>query len=99
MRPARFNDYLFGLLQQANHQGIAKVEPYDAAGQRNIRVVGTDGITIELMAVGSAPSGGDPWQKPEKIVTKPGYEPRPMGDSYREWQEPSIRAYHEQARE
>jgi hypothetical protein len=93
MRAARFKHYLFGLLEKANNPEIAKVEPFDAAGQKNIRVVGTDGVIIELMIVGSKPHGGGDWKLPEVAVAAPGRDPRPIDDGWKEWQHPDILNY------
>ena len=80
MRRDRFETYLFNLLRDAGHPALAAVEEYDVAGNdhvlRDVRVRGTDGITIDIRIARTAPAGGDPAEREETIVTKetPGVE-------------------------
>lgn len=90
MRGARFNRYLFGLLSSCGDPRIARVERYDADGQVNVRVVGTDGVAIELMAVRAAPPQGGDWRQYEEIIVKPGHEPRSDTDEADDWKHPSL---------
>lgn len=66
----RFKDYLHEQLVAANHPGIARIETYEAGGQSNLKVVGTDGVEISLLITRSAAPGGEKYDGEEHIVTK-----------------------------
>lgn len=74
MRVDRFKTYLHDLLNNAQHPGIAGAGYYDVAGNehslQDIRVNGTDGVTVYLRIVTTAPQGGDDHAQPERIVEK-----------------------------
>jgi hypothetical protein len=73
MRARRFQEYFRGLLASASDSGIAAVEEYAEPGaenQPNLRIRGTDGVTIDLVIVGTAKRGGDDHTKPEVVLVK-----------------------------
>jgi hypothetical protein len=73
MRVQRFQAYFRGLLEGAPDAGIAEIEEYEVGGNEgrpNLRVRGTDGVTVDLVIVGMAPTGDD-HNKPETITEKP----------------------------
>jgi hypothetical protein len=73
MRVRRFQEYFRGLLESASDSGIAAVEEYaelGADGRPNLRVRGTDGVTVDLVIVGTAKRGGDDHTKPEVVLVK-----------------------------
>lgn len=81
MRIDRFQEYLRGLLASAQDAGIAGIEEYRSPGREgrtNLRVRGEDGISIDLVIVGTARTGGDDHGKPEEITekTEPGVQLR-----------------------
>lgn len=90
MRNDAFKSYLFDLLTAANDPRIAKVERYDADGQPNIRVVGVDGVTIELSITNSSPPGGAAME--ERNIVKEGATPRPSVPIDPGWQHPTVRS-------
>ena len=81
MRVQRFQAYFRGLLEGASDAGIAEIEEYEVPGNEgrpNLHIRGTDGVTIDLVIVATAPTGGDDHNKPETITEKsaPGIEVR-----------------------
>lgn len=73
MRVQRFQAYFRGLLESAPDAGIEAIEEYEIAGTEgrpNLRIRGADGVTIDLVIVGTAPTGGDDHNKPESITQK-----------------------------
>lgn len=73
MRVQRFQAYFRGLLESASDAGIAEIEEYEVPGHEgrpNLRIRGADGVTIDLVIVATAPTGGDDHNKPEAIVAK-----------------------------
>jgi hypothetical protein len=73
MRVRRFQEYFRGLLEDASDSGIAAIEEYETPGSEgrpNLRLRGADGVTIDLVIVGTAKRGGDDHAKPEVITEK-----------------------------
>jgi len=73
MRVRRFQEYFRGLLASASDSGIAAVEEYAEPGTENrpnLRIRGTDGVTVDLVIVGTAKRGGDDHTKPEVVLVK-----------------------------
>ncbi|HYS35665.1 MAG TPA: hypothetical protein VEO01_08545 [Pseudonocardiaceae bacterium] len=73
MRVRRFQEQFRELLERASATGIAAIEEYAAPGAEsrpNLRIRCTDGVTIDLVIVGTAKRGGDDHSKPEVVVVK-----------------------------
>jgi hypothetical protein len=72
MNITEFRDYLRALVVNSGNEAVAGVEFYDVAGNelpvRDLAVRCTDGVTLYLRTVMTAPPGGD---KPDgTVVTK-----------------------------
>jgi len=89
MQSALFKAYLFDLLTAANDPRISKVERCDAGGQPGIRIVDTDGVTVELSIVNTSPPGGSAVEASN--IVKEGATPRPVPAIDPEWQHPKVR--------
>jgi hypothetical protein len=79
MRFERLMPILRDLLSESGHSDLTSVETVPMPGNDHpipeLRVTCTDGTTMILHVVRTAPPGGEPDGAPEKIVYKPGYEP------------------------
>jgi hypothetical protein len=90
MQSAHFKAYLFDLLTKANDPRIDSVERCDVGGQPGIRIVCTDGVTVELSIVNTSPPGGSAVEA--RNIVKEGATPRPVPEIDPEWQHPRVRA-------
>lgn len=90
MQNALFKAYLFDLLTKSNDPRITKVERCDVGGQPGIRIVDTDGVTVELSIVNASPPGGSAVEASN--IVKEGATPRPVPEIDPGWQHPKVRA-------
>jgi hypothetical protein len=89
MKAYMFAEHLFQVLTNANDSRVERVEPCDVDGQTGIRVVGTDGVSIELSIVNASPPGGAAVEA--RNIVKEGAVPRPPITGYERWQHPKVR--------
>jgi hypothetical protein len=79
MRFERLMPVLRDLLAEYDHPDVSSVETAPMPGNDHppseLRVTFTDGTTMILHVVRTAPPGGEPDGTPEKIVYKSGHEP------------------------
>jgi hypothetical protein len=73
----RFKTYFADLMRADQNPGVESVETYKVAGEapdsplRDIKITGTDGVTLYLRVVRGAADGEGLWGAEEKILTKP----------------------------
>jgi len=89
MQSALFKAYLFDLLTKADDPRIGSVERCNVDGSPGIRIVDTDGVTVELSIVNTSPPGGSAVEA--RNIVKEGATPRPVPAIDPEWQHPKVR--------